>query len=298
MPATRVRLVAAAVLWLAVVAPGPVAGASNALTAGKVMPATGTTETSFAFSVTYTSPQGFPATRVVARTASRTVELVLFSGSAADGAWRGTSRLPAGSWPVTFEATAAQGKNPTLAGPTVTVTAVPATTPPTATPRATAAPAPPTPTPAVPAAAAPPTPAPQPVVPAPAGSSAPGLVSPSAQASPSGAASPASPGAGGGVVVGTPGGAVTPAARADEVADGPPWTLLMVAAAVIALIAGIWLLGLVGRRRRSRGGPTSEVPPVPPVVVAAAPAARPLAEWELASLDDEPIGTVDYPGRA
>ena len=61
--------------------------------------------------------------------------MALFSGRSDDGVWEASARLPAGTWPVTFQATAAQGKNPTLAGPTLVVTLAPEpTAPPTPAP--------------------------------------------------------------------------------------------------------------------------------------------------------------------
>lgn len=108
---------------------GPVtAAAPNQLRNGSVTPGAGTTQTTFVFSVDYSSERDFAATSVVAVVAGRSIRLSLASGSATAGTYRGSAGLPAGRWPVSFEAQATQGPIATLVGPTVTVTA-PAATP-------------------------------------------------------------------------------------------------------------------------------------------------------------------------
>ena len=87
LPASARTLVAGMVAVLVAIAPEQVAAASNALSAGKAMPASGTTQTSFTLSVGYLSPHGAPATRVVALAANRTIEMALFSGRSDDGVW-------------------------------------------------------------------------------------------------------------------------------------------------------------------------------------------------------------------
>jgi hypothetical protein len=134
---------------VAALAPLVATAAANELSDGSVTPTTGTHLTVFVFRVTYASSQGFPATSVFANVGNTTVPMALESGSETDGTYEGASTLPAGSWPVVFEADAAQGTDPVLAGPTVTVigpspppTPTPAPTP-RQTPRPTVAPIPP-----------------------------------------------------------------------------------------------------------------------------------------------------------
>ena len=94
--------------------------------------------------------------------------LGLVSGTASDGVYRGSGRLPVGSWKVVFSATVGQGKSPMLAGPTVKVTAAVASTPkpaPTPPPAAPAPVVPPPPAPIPPTAAIVPPPAPAPPAP-------------------------------------------------------------------------------------------------------------------------------------
>ena len=56
LPASARTLVAGMVAVLVAIAPEQVAAASNALSAGKAMPASGTTQTSFTLSVGYRQP--------------------------------------------------------------------------------------------------------------------------------------------------------------------------------------------------------------------------------------------------
>ena len=148
----RVAMVLGAVgLAVSLAAPGPILAAAPTLSNGTVSPATGTTTTTFVFSVSYvsTTPPR-PASSVVALVANRTVTLSLVpgSGSAENGLFRGTALLPAGSWPVVFEATTATGPSPEplpMLQPVVVTLLGPAPTPqPTAppTPVVTATPAP------------------------------------------------------------------------------------------------------------------------------------------------------------
>ena len=132
---------------------GVVAAAGpNELSNGWVSPTSGTTSTAFTFSVDYRSDREFAATSVVAVVAGRSVTLRLAGGNASAGTFRGTSALPAGRWPVTFQAQASQGPSPSLAGPTLVV-AAPPPPPPPATPKPTPAPPPPPPSTPVPAPA-------------------------------------------------------------------------------------------------------------------------------------------------
>ncbi|HET9880061.1 MAG TPA: hypothetical protein VFQ81_12260 [Candidatus Limnocylindria bacterium] len=121
--------------------PVPVAHAVdiNVLSNPSVAPGSGTTGTSFTFSVHYASTQGQVAQRVVALSSGWSVELILSAGTSTDGTYIGARTLPAGSWPVEFRAVS-QGKDPLpISGPTVTVVGPPTPTP-VATPLPTPAP--------------------------------------------------------------------------------------------------------------------------------------------------------------
>ena len=122
---------------------------SNQLSEPVVTPASGTTATTFAFRVSYT---GFAAQSVSVAVAGMNLRMSLVSGSATDGLFAVSSRLPAGRWPVSFSASAAKGPQASLAGPNVVVSSA-AVSPP-------APPAPPSSTPQ-PARSAPPATAPQ-----------------------------------------------------------------------------------------------------------------------------------------
>ena len=295
LPASARTLVAGMVAVLVAIAPEQVAAASNALSDGKAMPASGNTQTSFTLSVGYRSPHGVPATRVVALAANRTIEMALFSGRSDDGVWEASARLPAGTWPVTFQATAAQGKNPTLAGPTLVVTVAPdPTAPPTSSPLP---PMPPEPAPPAPPAApaAPAAPPAAPLVPA-----APAGASDDAVPAASGSVDlPASAGVSdsSGALAATPGGDLVPIPSAEGFAGAPPLSLFLAAVAGLgAVVGGSRLYGVSRRRRREpAAAPGPAAPEARPIGPTARPARRP-ADWELASLDDEPIGTVDYLG--
>ncbi|MEP6469393.1 MAG: hypothetical protein ABJC24_06435 [Chloroflexota bacterium] len=108
-----------AILAALVAAPSSVfAVAPNELRSPVVTPAAGTTATPFALSVGYRSSAGNPANTVTATVAGNTVSLSLTSGTATDGTWTGGTALPSGSWMVTFHATVAKGRKPSIsAGP-------------------------------------------------------------------------------------------------------------------------------------------------------------------------------------
>ncbi|HEX2194944.1 MAG TPA: hypothetical protein VHK63_08340, partial [Candidatus Limnocylindria bacterium] len=89
-------------------------------------PRSGTTATHFQLSVRYVSPGGNPAKAVTAQAGPVTVDLALATGTPLDGTWSGVTLLPAGTWPVSFAASAARGPDPTLVGPSLAV-AAPAT---------------------------------------------------------------------------------------------------------------------------------------------------------------------------
>ena len=106
-------------------APSPLLAAPpNQLTDPSATPATGTTLTRFGLSVRYTSSHGNPATGVVAEIGVVTVDLALASGSHVDGVWSGSTLLAAGTWPVTFRASAGKGPQPSVAGPILRVSVV------------------------------------------------------------------------------------------------------------------------------------------------------------------------------
>ena len=161
-------------LGAVLVSPAP-AMADNTLSGGDVSPGSGTTTTVFFFSVVYAStPDRVPT--IVAEVAGLTIPMALASGTAANGTYEGTRSLPAGTWSVTFRATA-QGNDPTTGGGSVIVTAAPTPqptpapptpTPPPPTPAPTGAPTPPptpTPTPLPPGVTPAPTPVPTPLPP-------------------------------------------------------------------------------------------------------------------------------------
>src|SRR5215208_2759192 len=101
-----------------IVAGVTVAAPAERLLNGNVNPNSGTTNTNFDFIVRYESGQGNRPTSVTAVAGNVVVPLHFVSGTRADGRYRGTAKLPAGTWQVTFHATA-RGNDPTLDGPTV-----------------------------------------------------------------------------------------------------------------------------------------------------------------------------------
>jgi hypothetical protein len=107
----------------------------NQLSSPAASPTSGGVLTTFVLSVRYTSTGGNPARAVVAETGPLSVELSLVSGTAADGLWRGSTLLPAGTWTITFRAVVDQGPQPSLAGPTLNVAPAPAPTPPPSGPQ-------------------------------------------------------------------------------------------------------------------------------------------------------------------
>lgn len=248
--------------------PGLTAAAPpNQLSNGSVTPGTGTPQTTFTFSVVYSSERDFAATSVVALVAGRSVRLSLVSGTATAGTYRGSATLPAGRWPVSFEAQATQGPIATIAGPTVAVSA-PAATPkpvpvtPAPTPRPPIATPAPTSRPPAAATAAPPraTPIPTEALPGAATEPPTGSTAPPASSGgpPAGASDPRKSGGSA-----TPsmvessmpgvGGSLSPP-LADDGPDGsPPWLLIVGSA-----VAGLTLL--IAWRRRASG--TDEAVPV------------------------------------
>jgi len=267
---------------LLALAPPTLGAPGNQLTQGAVNPTSGTTANSFVFTVQYTSAQGHAATSVAATVASFTVPMSLIAGTVDDGTFQGVTNLPAGSWPVTFLADADRGFDPSLAGPTVTVTLAPPPTP-APTPPPAPVPVPPPAPPSTPPPTAPATPAP---------SIAPGEATPI----PSVTESPSGSGFIGGLVE-------TPAPSSAP--DGAPaiggtdvesqlWTILiggLVAIAALTLF-GIFLI-LRDRRRRNTVDERVALIAASPRPPAPRPD-RPRADWEDYELDNLPLGTVDY----
>jgi hypothetical protein len=176
--ARRLWVLAPVLLAASVLATAPApARAASVLSTGSVSQISGTTATSFDFSVAYNSSNPVRnALSVWAEAGGVTVPLSLASGNTHAGTWAGSSTLPLGSWQVTFHAAIAADPQPEpFVGPIVTVSQAP-TPPPTPTlaptprptPRPTAAPpTPPAPAPSPPAGATPPPnqPGPQPTQP-------------------------------------------------------------------------------------------------------------------------------------
>ncbi len=143
----RLRLAIAVLLLAGLCVPASARAAGpNELLAPSASPATGTTATSFTFTVRYRSSKEWPALSVTASAAGKTMPLRRVSGNATNGTWSGSARLPAGNWVVTFSADAKQGPDPSVTGPTLRVTApAPQPTPkptPKPTPRPTPKPTP------------------------------------------------------------------------------------------------------------------------------------------------------------
>jgi len=289
----RWRLAAggAAVLVLLLSLTGPLTAAQpNQLLNGRVEPGTGDTKTTIAFSVRFSSALGNAPTSVTAVAGNLVIPLALVQGSADNGRYRGTAKLPAGTWPVLFQASA-QGNDPALDGPEVTIARAPSPTPkptpkPTAQPTVVPTQAPP------PPSAAPQTTAPRTPRPAPASRSARPSRSPraSARATPGAATETARPTDAAPGVVGT-----------DD--DQQLVTILVGGLIAIGALTLIGFLALLRDRRRRTADARLELLPegareaaaAPPAAPAAAPPARAPTMWERDfALDQEPIGTVEY----
>lgn len=257
------------------------AAAPNRLSSPSVSPTSGTTSTTFGFSVHYLGD--YPATSVTAVVGSRTIALSLASGTATDGTYTGSSTLPAGTWAVTFTAVATKRNSPSISGGTVTVVA------PTPSPQPSIAPvlsAAPTPAPVVA------TPRPKAVAPPP----------PALQATPVGVV----------LTSDTPlPVAVVPASSADAApsvagaASVSPGHDLVPSAFWPVMLGGFGLIGLVvaysvfamdrDRRRRTLAAEAALEAQRSAMVETPATPERPIAAWELdARLEEAPIGTVEY----
>ena len=136
---------AAPVVVCALLIPASARAASNELSNPSVTPTQGTTATTFTFSVDFTSNQASAPRSVEAVVGGVRVSLAP-TGLPIGGTYRGTSPLPEGTWPVTFEADALVGNDPRIAGLTVVVANAKPT--PAPTQRPTSRPATPAPTPA------------------------------------------------------------------------------------------------------------------------------------------------------
>jgi hypothetical protein len=267
--------VALAIAALLAVTSTTLATGTNKLTKPSVSPLSGSTTTTFTFSVDYSGDDAAASVRAVAGSLTVTLSLVP-GGTATAGTWRASRSLPAGSWTFVFEATAAgPPTNPTATAPTVTVTGP--------TPRPTPTP-PPTPRPTAPP---PPTP-----TPTPAGSPrASSTASASSTATAVGSVSPAPLGssASGGSSSSSPAGGGLGGGDVDQQL-GRILTGGLVAIGLLAVVgfAAIWR----DRRRREEELVLAPAPSAAPIPTADP---RPLAEWERDfGLEDEPIGTIEY----
>lgn len=99
-------------------APSAAFGARPQLSAPSASPTNGTTQTTFVFSVHYVGSSPASLTVKVAR---GSLPMSLVAGTTFSGTYRASSRLPAGSWLVTFDAVPSKGPKTTLDGPTVRV---------------------------------------------------------------------------------------------------------------------------------------------------------------------------------
>jgi hypothetical protein len=102
-------------------APATAFGASNALSQPSVSPTGGPVGTVVMLGVDYSGPH--PASDVEAWVGTERVALIRITGTPSQGRWIGVATPPMGTWPVTFTATADRGNQPSLEGPSVTITA-------------------------------------------------------------------------------------------------------------------------------------------------------------------------------
>lgn len=144
----RIAAILGLLVTFAVAASASAAPGAAKLNGPTVTPVTGTTSTVFAFSVHFIGSASDEAVSVSVSVAGSSLALSRIGGSLQNATWTGSRALPAGSWPVMFSSVSTFGTNPTVAGPTVVVTAptpTPAPTPPPTpapTPRPTARPTP------------------------------------------------------------------------------------------------------------------------------------------------------------
>jgi hypothetical protein len=266
----------------------------NQLLHPRVVPTSGTTRTTIAFSVRYESKLGNRPTSVTATVGNVVVPLSLTSGTRANGRYRGTTKLPVGTWSVLFQASA-QGNDPSLDGPNVRITRAPAPTPkptPKPTPRPTPQPT------AAPTQGPAPTAAPQ--------TTEPRTPRPSRSPSPSERPRSQSPSPGETQPPGSRPGRATP-----EPTDGAPAVggidtdgdrqLITIISGGLIAIGAVTLIGIFAILRDRRRKAADEGPMLLPdssaggAATPSRPAQRQPTTWERDfALDHEPIGTVEY----
>jgi len=214
-------ILATIALWPGAASAASCSGASHklALTSGAASPGSGTTATSFRFSVTYADNAGCaPTSIVVTVVGSGTFPLTFASGDLTSGAvFARAMTLPAGSHGYSFEAVSGSGAGEqTFKLSAVTPSAVTVTSP-TPKPTPVITPPPPPPTPAITQPPPPPTPG---ATPTPGASATPDPTAGSSSGSPTPGASA---GAGGGIsdpsASGPPG---APSGAGHVLAAGPP----------------------------------------------------------------------------
>lgn len=202
--------------------------AAGTLANGSVSPGTGSTATSFLFTIDYVSTNNDDPARVwVDVGGTDEVDLLLVSGTAVDGTYQGSAFVTAGIHALTFLADVNGPLHAMLAGPTLTVTAGP--TPPPTPPPAPGPTPPPTPV-ATPVPTAPPTPLPPGVTPRPTArptplppGATPNPATPTAEASPAGSDPASSAGSTASEVPGASAGASDlPSGESPSAASGSP----------------------------------------------------------------------------
>lgn len=112
-------------VMMAVLGAPPMASAvgPNRLSDPQASPTSGTVDTIFAFDVFYGG--GSPALAVTVSVAGRTLPMLLVSGTAWEGQWSTTTTaLPGGSWPTAFRAFATDGSDAMVAGPILTIASI------------------------------------------------------------------------------------------------------------------------------------------------------------------------------
>jgi hypothetical protein len=252
-----------------------IAAPPNQLVNPNVLPSDATTKATFTFAVTYESAEGNEPSGVTAVVGTTVIPLTLEAGSPANGRYRGSAKLPAGTWKVMFHATVAHRNDPSLNGPTIRVRPV---SQPLASPAPTPGPAPQTTEPRTP----------RPDADAPTRRPHASTASPS-QTSPVGA------------------GIATPSSRAtpgQSLGGGAPRLSpleTLVAGALIALAAlaliGLFAFLIAWRRRRHDKRlalPLEHAREMPASTYKPAAAIRKPAKWEHDwALDDAPIGVVE-----
>jgi hypothetical protein len=98
-----------------------IAAPPNQLLNPNVRPSDATTTATFMFAVTYESAEGNEPSSVTALVGTTVIPLKLEAGSPANGRYRGSAKLPAGTWQVIFRATAERRNDPSLSGPMIRV---------------------------------------------------------------------------------------------------------------------------------------------------------------------------------